>query len=415
LEQLTKKRTGPLSGVKVIELCAFMAGPTCGLMLADLGADVIKVERVPGGDDTRRFVSSTVGGHNASFMVMNRNKRGVAIDLKSDDGLQVFRRIVASADIVIENFRPGTFEKMGISYETLSKDNPGLIYGAISGFGRTGPLGDRAGLDLIAQGFSGLMSFTGEGPGRPPVKVGAPVSDTTSGMLLALGVTAAYANRLKTGKGQFVETSLLEAALSHTYWQAATYLADGEVAEPLGSAHPLTSPYQAYKCSDGYIVIGAPNQLNWTRLCEALEAPYLLADARFADPKLRKRNNDELTPVLEAVFGGQTRATWIERIEAKGVPCGPVHSIGEALDHPHVRARDMVVTVDCGAAGEVQTVGCPIKFSRTPSSIDKAPPHYGEDTAEVLREVGFTAAEIEHLRRQGAIHMANAAPAQEVA
>ena len=402
-----KQPFGPLAGVKVLDLTMYMAGPTCGLMLADLGADVIKLEKIPGGDDARRLTPPTIGEHAASFMVMNRNKRGIAVDLKKPEGVRVLKRLAKSADILIENFRPGTLEKLGVGYDVLSKENPALVFGSITGFGSTGPLAGRGGLDLIAQGFSGLMSITGEGPGRPPVKVGAPVGDTTSGMLLAFGVVSAYVNRLKTGKGQFVETSLIEASIAHTYWQAAIFLATGESPGPMGSAHPLTSPYQAYKCSDGYMVLGAPNQINWARLCNAIGATELIERKEFIDLPSRRRNNEQLTSALEAVMGKQTRAHWIAKLEEVGVPCGSVNSIAEAFTHPHTIAREMVVDIGDAKSGPVKTVGCPIKLSRTNSKVASLAPHLGEHTREVLLESGLDEKEIDDLAASGAVLCAN--------
>lgn len=398
---------GPLAGVKVLELGVFMAAPTCGLMLADLGADVIKIEKMPNGEDTRGWTPLSIGGQSAAFSIINRNKRAIAIDLKREEGLGVFRRLAKSSDIVIENFRPGAMEKLGLSAKNLIQDNPALIYGAISGFGRTGPLADRGGLDLIAQGFSGLMAITGEGPGRPPVKVGAPVCDTTAGMLLALGVVSAYVNRLKTGRGQIVETSLLEAAMSHTYWQAAIFLATGVSSQPMGSAHPLSAPYQAYRCADGYIVLGAPNQSNWIHLCQAIGAEELLQNPLFSDPTSRRSNNEALASALEPVFSAHDRQHWIERLEQVGVPCGPVNSIGEAMSHPQTLARRMVVDIGDGGAGSMKSVGCPIKLSETDSRVARGAPIYGGDTKEVLIEAGFSAKEIDTLRTLGAIYFAD--------
>ena len=254
---------GPLAGLKVIELAHVMAGPTCGLMLADMGADVIKVETLPDGDDTRRSIPPTIDGESAAYMMMNRNKRAIAVDFKRREGQEIGRRLLASADVVIENFRKGTMERLGLGYDTLREINPALIYCEVSGFGRTGPYAERGGFDLIAQSMSGLMSITGEGPGRAPVKCGAPVTDITAGILAAMGVLAAYTHRLKTGQGQRVDASLFEAGIVHTYWQSAIALATGTAPGPLGSAHPLSAPYQAFETADGWITIGAANQANW--------------------------------------------------------------------------------------------------------------------------------------------------------
>jgi crotonobetainyl-CoA:carnitine CoA-transferase CaiB-like acyl-CoA transferase len=279
----TQKRTGPLEGLKVIDLSHIMAGPACSMLLADMGADVIKVEKIPGGDDARRMVPPTVGDESAAFLIMNRNKRGIALDLKTEAGRGVLSRLLKDADVLIENYRLGTMEKMGFGYETLHALNPKLVYCSISGFGRTGPYADRGGFDLVAQGMTGLMSITGEGPGGPPMKAGAPVTDITAGILACVGVLAALHARASSGQGQMVDTSLFEAGITHTYWHSAICFATGQAPGPMGSAHPLNAPYQAFPASDGWINIGAANQENWLRLLAALEAPELGNDPRFAN------------------------------------------------------------------------------------------------------------------------------------
>ncbi|HEX4779540.1 MAG TPA: CoA transferase, partial [Usitatibacter sp.] len=253
---------GPLAGMRVLELAQIMAGPTAGMMLADMGADVIKVEKLPGGDDTRGYREPRVNGASAPFLMLNRNKRGIALNLKHERGREVLKRLVRDADVLTENYRRGTLEKLGVGYDTLSKINPGLIYCAVSGYGRDGPFADKGGFDLIAQGFAGLMSITGE-PGRPPVKPGNSVADINAGLLAAMGIVAAYAHKVKTGEGQVVDTSLMEAALQQTYWHAAIYFATGRSPQPLGSAHVLTAPYQAFRAKDGWINVGGANQANW--------------------------------------------------------------------------------------------------------------------------------------------------------
>ena len=370
---------GPLSGLKVIELAHVMAGPVCGLMLADMGAEVIKVEKVPGGDDSRRSLPPDIGGESAAFLMVNRNKRGIAVNLKSEGGKAVLRRLVGSADALIENYRAGTMDRLGVGYDTLSKDNPGLIYCEISGFGRTGPYADRGGFDLIAQGMSGLMSITGEGPGRPPVKVGAPVTDITAGILAAMGVLAAVIERQRTGRGQRVDTSLFEAGLVHTYWQSAIAFATGVSPGPMGSAHPLNAPYQAFETADGWITVGAANQGNWLRLLEVLEA------------------------ALNAIFRIRGNADWLERFEAAGFPAGPVQSIQEMHADPQALARRMVVDTEHSKLGPVKTLGLPVKFSETPGEVAAAAPVYGEHTRAVLAEHGFGEAEIDALIAEGAV------------
>ncbi|MEJ8571150.1 CaiB/BaiF CoA transferase family protein [Microbaculum marinum] len=393
--------TGPLAGVRVVELSHIMAGPTCGMMLADMGADVIKVER-PGGDDTRRFAPPDVNGVSAAFMMMNRNKRGVAFDLKQPDAAEALRRIARSCDVLIENYRLGTMEKLGIGYETLKAENPGLIYCSLSGFGRTGPYSTRGGFDLIAQGMSGIMSITGEGPGRPPVKVGAPVTDITAGIIGAMGVLAAYVHRLKTGEGQIVDSSLLEAGITQTYWQSAIAFATGISPGPMGSAHPLSAPYQAFETADGWINIGAANQANWQRLLRILDAAELGEDPRFSENSARMANLPELEKVLTPYFRKRSSAEWLAMFEEAGLPGGPVLTVGQMHADPHVQARQMVVDLEHPQAGPTKALGLPVKFSDTPGSIRRPAPLHGEHTREILAEVGYSDAEIERMVGDGA-------------
>ncbi len=397
-------RSGPLAGIKVIELCHVMAGPACGLMLADLGADVIKVEKIPDGDDVRQSIPPAVGGEPATFLMMNRNKRGIAVDLKTEDGKAVLRRLLKNADVVTENYRRGVMERMGFGYAALKKENPKLVYCSISGFGRTGPYADRAGYDLVAQGMSGLMSITGEGPGRPPVKVGAPVTDITAGILAAMGVVAALHARAKTGEGQMVDTSLFEAGITLTYWQSAIALATGVAPGPMGSAHPLNAPYQAFQTKDGWINVGAANQNNWLRLIELLGGQELAEDERFRTNGTRIQNQVALADVLAPNFRKRTSAEWLERMEQAKIPAGPVLNILEMQGNEQTLAREMVVETRHTKLGAVKTIGMPVKFSATPAGVRRAAPLYGEHTREVLREHGFSDAEIDRMAKTGAIH-----------
>ncbi|MDH3228279.1 MAG: CoA transferase [Alphaproteobacteria bacterium] len=400
------ERHGPLTGVKVIELAHIMAGPVCGLMLADMGADVIKVEKMPGGDDTRRSVPPDIDGESAAFMMMNRNKRGIAVNLKDEGGKAVVRRLLRDADVVIENYRRDTMARLGLAYDVLKESNPGLIYCEISGFGRTGPYADRGGFDLIAQGMSGLMSITGEGPGRPPVKVGAPVSDITAGILGALGVVSAHVHKMQTGKGQRVDTSLFEAAITHTYWQSAIAFATGKSPGPMGSAHPLNAPYQALRTKDGWVNVGAANQANWLRLLDALEARSLADDGRFTENADRMMHLGELAEALERYLVARTTNEWLVRFEAAGLPAGPVLDIADMHRDPQVLAREMVTTADHARLGPVRTIGLPVKFSGTPGGVVMGAPTYGQHTAEVLAECGYGRDEIEVLAASGAIALA---------
>jgi crotonobetainyl-CoA:carnitine CoA-transferase CaiB-like acyl-CoA transferase len=392
---------GPLHGVKVLELAQIMAGPTCGMMLADLGADVIKVERVPGGDDTRRMDRPSVAGESAAFMAMNRNKRGIALNLKLPAAQEALKRMAVRADVVTENYRQGTMEKLGVGYESLRKINPVLIYCSISGYGRSGPYADKGGFDLIAQGMSGLMAVTGE-PGRAPAKSGGPVCDINAGLLGALGVVAAYVHRLKTGEGQLVDTSLFEAGIQQTYWQSAIYFATGQVPGPTGSAHILSAPYQAFRAADGWLNIGGANQPNWERLCRVLDAPEWLQDARFRNNAERMKNLDALTALMNDRLKDRKVGELIAALEAEGVPCGRINSIADMAADPQTAAREMVVELEHPRAGRTRALGLPIKLSRTPGKVLRPAPLLGQHTREVLAEFGFVSAEIDALLASGA-------------
>jgi len=387
---------GPLAGIKVIELAHIMSGPTAGMLLADMGADVIKVEKIPGGDDTRRFVPPEIHGEASAFLMMNRNKRGIALDLRQPAAQAALRRIIGQVDVVIENFRAGTMAKLGLGFDVLRQTNPGLIYCAVSGYGLSGPDADKGGFDLVAQGLSGLMRITGE-PGGAPIKVGSPVTDINAGILAALGIVSAYVHRLRTGQGQLVDTSLLEAGVMQTFWQSAIFLGSGREIGPLGSAHPLTAPYQAFETQDGWITIGGSNQVNFVRLARVLEAPELLADVRFIDNEARMANLPALVDVLTERFKRKPSATWLAALSAVGVPAGPVLTIAEMLAYPQVRARHMVVETRHPTVGDTQAIGCPIKFSETPANVTRPAPLFGQHTRDVLLEFGFDAAEVQAL------------------
>lgn len=399
--------TGPLAGMRVLELAQIMAGPTCGMMLADMGADVIKVEKLPGGDDARAYREPRVNGVSAPFMILNRNKRGIALNLKHAEGRDILLRMVKEADVLTENYRRGTLEKLGLGYDVLSKVNPGLIYCAVSGYGRDGPDADKPGFDLIAQGFSGLMSITGE-PGGPPVKTGNSIADTNAGILAMAGITAAYVHKLKTGEGQIVDTSLIEAALQQTYWQAAIYFATGESASPTGSAHLLTAPYQAFQASDGWINIGGANQGNWERIAVALGRPEWCEDRRFRTNTDRMENREALVSMMSEIVATRSKAEWIAVLDEAGVPVGPVHTMAEALTHPQTLARGMVVKLEHPQAGATKALGCPIHFSKTATRVDRPAPMLGEHSRELLREYGYSDGEIDGFVEAGVVEEAKA-------
>jgi crotonobetainyl-CoA:carnitine CoA-transferase CaiB-like acyl-CoA transferase len=394
--------SGALKGIKVIELAQIMAGPTCGMLLADMGADVIKVEKLPGGDDTRSYTEPSIHGESAAFMILNRNKRGIAVNLKKPGGLEVVKRLLADADVVTENYRKGTLEKLGLGYDVLQALNPRLIYCAVSGYGRTGPYADKGGFDLIAQGFAGIMSITGE-PGGPPAKSGTSIADINAGILAALGIVSALVSRATTGRGQMVETSLMEAAIQQTYWQSAIFFATGVNPGPTGSAHILTAPYQAFPTMDGWINVGGANQSNWERIVKVIGRPELADDERFRTNGDRMRNLVALTPLIAERLTARSSAEWIREFEAAGVPVGPVNKIGEMLADPQVAAREMVLEVEHPRAGRVKALGMPIKFSETPGEVVRAAPLLGEHTREILAGLGYTPVEIDRLQQEGAV------------
>jgi len=406
------RNPGALAGLRVIELAQIMAGPTCGMMLADLGADVVKVEKLDGGDDARQYRDPLINGVSAPFLMLNRNKRAIALDLKSPQGREVLLRMVREADVVTENFRKGTMEKLGLGYDTLRRENPGLIYCSVSGYGSTGPFAEKGGFDLIAQGFSGLMSITGE-PGGAPLRTGNSVADINAGLLAAFGVLAAWQHKQRTGEGQRVETSLLEASLQQLYWHAAIYFGTGQSPGPTGSAHVLTAPYQAFPTATDWIIIGGANEKNWTRIAQVLGRPEWCEDPRYAKNRDRMRNRDELVAAMSAILRERPASDWLADFDAAGVPAGPVHSVGQALSHPQTLARGMVVEQEHPQAGPVRTVGMPVKFSATPPAYRRAAPRLGEDSVAILQEMGYGAAEIDALIEAGVVRDARRSEAAQ--
>lgn len=393
---------GPLEGVRVIEACQMMAGPFCACLLGDMGADVIKIERPGGGDDARLIGRHFAGDDSFGFMNLNRNKRSMVVNFKDDEGQALVRGLAASADIFIQNMRPGTIDKLGLGYEALKEINPGLVYVSISGYGRTGPYKDRPGYDLVSQGFSSLMSFTGE-PDRPPAKIPVPICDLNAGMYSAFSALSAYIYKQKTGKGQLVDVSLTDAGLGYTFWQASQFFPSGDSPYPRGSAHELTAPYQAFRCADGYIVLGAANQSNWGRMCRAIGREDLMAREEYSDSKNRGLNYLQLAEELEVVFLADERAAWLAKLEEAGVPCGPIHDMAEAFAHPQIQAREMSVEVEHPVAGKMQVLGFPPKLSETRTGVRAPAPLLGQHTDEILREAGKSAAEIQRLRDQGVV------------
>ena len=384
-----------LKGVRVLEMAQIMAGPTCGLLLADLGAEVIKIEKTPGGDDTRNFLPPDVNGVSAAYLMMNRNKKGIALNLKDEEGIEIFKTMVKNSDVVLENFRKGTLEKLGIGYNVMSEINPKIILCEISGYGRTGPYSDKGGFDLVAQGMSGLMSITGESKDKPPMKVGAPITDITAGLLASSGILAALVHREKTGEGQRVDTSLFEAGIVHTYWQSAIAGATGQSPGPLGSAHPLTAPYQAFKTKDKWITVGASNQNTWLMLLNAINRQDLQEDEKFSSNLNRKENINELVNILNSELIKKTSDECLKIFDNNGLPCGPINSITEMFEDPQTIHREMLIEVDNKKAGKSKAIGMPIKFSKSKTEKSKGAPNLGEHTKEVMLNFGYKHEEIE--------------------
>jgi formyl-CoA transferase/CoA:oxalate CoA-transferase len=392
---------GPLRDLVVLDLSRILSGPFATMTLADLGADVIKVEQPGRGDDTRQWGPPYQGGEAAYYLSVNRNKRSLAVDLKSEEGLAAVRRLARRADVVVENFRPGTAERLGLGYEDLSSENPGLVYASISGYGQTGPDSSRAGYDAIAQARSGIMSVTGE-PDGPPVRMGMSGSDLIAGTWAVIGILAALHERDRTGRGQWVDISLLDGSVSWLTYVASGYFASGEVPRRYGSAHPTIAPYQAFPTADGHLMLAVGNDQLWRRFAAAVGRPDLADDPRFTSNPLRVENRRELIPVLEEILRAEPTAAWLARLDDAGVPAGPIQSVAEAVQDPQVLARGMVAELDY-RGGPLRTLACPVRLTRTPASVRTPPPAVGEHSDEILAAYGYGPADIERLHSTGAI------------
>ena len=393
--------TAALEGLRVLELGNFMAGPYAGTLLADMGADVIKIETPAGGDYSRAlgpFADGSPDG--AGFLRLDRNKRSVALDLKSAGGKRAFRSLADRTDVIIENLRAGTLDMMELGYDALAPAHPRLIYCSVTGFGRTGPYRDRAGLDLILQAESGLMSVTGE-PGRPPVKVGVPVVDLTSALYAAFAIVTAVHARERTGRGQLIDLSLIESGVSLAIWESGVYLTTGEVPGPLGSAHRVTAPYQAFRTADGYIAIGATTPPTWAAFCETTGLAGLRDDPHWVDATRRRERAMELASIIEDVTQHRTTAAWLDALTAAGVPCGKINDLAAVFADPHLAERGLFVDLPHPVLGTVRAIGSPLHLSDTPPVMRRAAPLLGEHTREVLQEAGLGGAEIDALFAAG--------------
>ena len=397
-----KMRPLPLTGVRVLDVSQVMAGPYACMLLADMGADVVKVEPPDGGDQTRGAMGFKLKGNDSmGYLNMNRNKRSMTLNLKTEAGRKVLFRMVKDADILVENYRPGVVKRLGIDYETLSAINPRLVYASISGFGQTGPWANRPGFDLMAQAMSGIMSVTGY-PGGPPVKAGVPVADIGCALFATYAMLAAYIGVKAGGRGQHIDASLFDSALAFSVWDISQYWGTGEPPEPLGTANRMSAPYQAVQSSDGYFVMGATSQKLWKQLCSVLHRQDLLVDPRFTTVSLRLANRKVLIEALEVSFKTRTSTEWIDGLLEVGIPAGPILSYPEAFESEHGRHRNMRMDIDHPVEGKVPNIGFAVKLSGTPQQVRMHPPLLGEHTQAILAEMGMDAAEQAELQMQGA-------------
>jgi formyl-CoA transferase/CoA:oxalate CoA-transferase len=393
---------GPLEGIKVVELSRTLAGPFCSMQLADMGAEVIKIEQPEIGDETRSYIPPEIDGESLYFMSLNKNKKGITLNLKTEEGQRIVKQLVKDADVLIENFRNGTMEKFGLGYDVLKEMNPRLVYCAVSGFGRTGPMKDEPAYDLVMQGFGGLMSVTGEA-GRAPVKVGFSIVDLATGLYAALGVVLALLAREKTGQGQFVESSLLDTIVSLSNYLGQGVLATGKVPGRLGSAHPNLVPYQVFEAKDGYVIIAVTNDWLWRKMCDALKLHDLKDHPKFAVNVDRVANREELVGILTEYTKSRNSSEIIEKLKKAGVPSGPINDIAQLLAHPQVQHREMIQEVEHPTIGMLKMLGIPLKLSDTPGSVRKAPPLLSENTDEVLTTLGYSNEDIADFKEKGII------------
>src|SRR6266446_5378806 len=392
----------PLDDLSVVDLSRILSGPVCTMLLADMGAEVIKIEPPPLGDDSRQWGPPFIGGISTYFLSINRNKKSLGLNLKTEEGRRILWKLIERADVVIENFRPGVLAKLGFGYEAVSRINRRTVYCSISGFGHTGPYRDRPGYDVIAQGESGIMDLTGY-PDGPPAKLGASLADVVAGLYALNGILLALLARYKTGTGQHVDISLLDGMVSTLTYQALIYLSTGRSPKRMGTRHPSIVPYECFKARDGFVNIAVTNQKQWENFCRVLGLPEIAADSRFESMKARLTHYDELRPMIDRIISKMTRSETIARMADVGIPAGPINTVGEILEDPHIQAREMVVQLTHPEYGPLKVLGIPIKLSDTPGIVQNAPPRFGEHNREVLSKLGYTEDDIRTFAETGAV------------
>ncbi|KZN96531.1 CaiB/BaiF CoA transferase family protein [Aeribacillus pallidus] len=390
----------PLAGIKIIDLTRILSGPFCTMTLADLGAEVIKIES-PQGDDTRQWGPPFIKNESAYFLSVNRNKKSVVLNLKDPKGKEILLKMVEEADVVVENFRPGTLKKLGIDYDILKQHNRGVILASISGFGQTGPYSKKPGYDVLAQGMGGLMSVTGE-PDGTPVKAGYSLADIGAGMWATIGILSALWERERSGQGQWIDVSLLDTMVSWQTYLAGNYFATNNDPKPLGGAHPNIVPYQVFEASDGHFILAVGNDSLWNSLVDVLDVEPL-RDRKFKTNPDRVQNRDELISILEEIFKRKTRDEWVDMLESAKIPCGPVNKLSDILNDAHIKEREMVVEMEHPSLGILKMLGVPVKLSRTPGRIKTVPPAQGEHSETILKQMGYSKEEIETFIKEGII------------
>src|SRR5262245_21826121 len=394
--------TKPLDDLFVVDLSRILSGPVCTMLLADMGADVIKVEPPPLGDDSRQWGPPFIGGISTYFLSVNRNKKSLGLNLKTEEGRRILWGLIERADVLIENFRPGVLDKLGFGYAAVHKANPRTVYCSISGFGHTGPYRDRPGYDVIAQGESGMMDLTGY-PDGPPAKLGASLADVVAGLYAFNGICLALLARHKTGKGQQVDVGLLDGMVSTLTYHALIYLTTGRSPKRAGTRHPSIVPYQSFQARDGFVNIAVKNQKQWENFCQVLGFPEIASDPKFEEMKSRLANYSELRPIIERVVAGMTRTEVIAAMSEVGIPAGPINTVGEILEDPHIHAREMVVELTHPEYGPLKVLGIPVKLSETPGVVEKAPPKFGEHNRMVLRNLGYPDGDIDRFEKSGVV------------